>query len=107
MDHHETCFVPFSFASALFVNTRYSNFAGPVAGPPERIWEVYDGGVSPFAWTNVSYTVEPANKLTTLYRLKSKALLAIALLLVGGFVFGGIVLSTNEDGNGTAQGSPN
>ncbi len=51
-----------------FVNTRYANFAVPVAGgPSERILEEYDGGVSPFAWTNVSYAVEPANRLTTLW----------------------------------------
>lgn len=51
-----------------FVNTPYSNFAVPVAGgPSERILEEYNGGVSPFAWTNVSYAVELGNKLTTLW----------------------------------------
>ena len=51
-----------------FVDTPYANFAVPVAGgPSERILEDYDGGVSPFAWTNVTYAVEPTNKLTTLW----------------------------------------
>ena len=51
-----------------FADTRYSNFAVPVAGgPSERILEMYDGGVSPFKWTNVSYAVESDNKLTTLW----------------------------------------
>ena len=59
-----------------FVNTRYSNFAVPVAGgPSKRILEMYDGGVSPFEWTNVSYAVEPANRLTTLWgKLKQQDL---------------------------------
>ena len=51
-----------------FVDTPYANFAVPVAGgPSERILEDYDGGVSPLAWTNVTYAVEPTNKLTTLW----------------------------------------
>ena len=51
-----------------FVDTRYANFAVPVAGgPSERILEEYDGGVSPFEWTNVSYAVEPTHQLTTLW----------------------------------------
>ena len=59
-----------------FVNTRYSNFAVPVAGgPSKRILEMYDGGVSPFEWTNVAYAVEPDNKLTTLWgKLKQQNL---------------------------------
>ena len=59
-----------------FVNTRYSNFAVPVGGgPSKRILEMYDGGVSPFEWTNVSYAVESDNKLTTLWgKLKQQDL---------------------------------
>ena len=51
-------------------NLTFENLAVPVAGgPPERILEMYAGGVPLFEWTQtakaVAHTVEPTNKLTT------------------------------------------
>ena len=53
-------------------NLTYSNFAVPITGgPPERILEMYAGGVPLFEWTHtaksVTHAVKPENKLTTLW----------------------------------------
>jgi hypothetical protein len=53
-------------------NLTSENFAVPIAGgTPERILEMYVGGVPLFEWTHVAksgaHAVEPANKLTTLW----------------------------------------
>ena len=47
----------------------YSNFAVPIGGgDAEQIFEAYfEEGLSLFAWTHTAYTVEPANRLTTLW----------------------------------------
>ena len=56
------------------------NFAVPIAGaPPEEFLEMYAGGVPLFEWTQtakaVAHTVEPTNKLTTLWgKLKQQDL---------------------------------
>ena len=52
----------------LFDGT-YSNFAVPIGGgDAEQIFEAYFEGALPlFAWTHTAYTVEPVNRLTTLW----------------------------------------
>ena len=48
--------------------TVYHNIAIPVnGGPPEKILDIGDRGVSLFDWINPAYPVEPANRLTTLW----------------------------------------
>ena len=55
----------------------YSNFAVPISGGnAEQIFKAYfEGSLSLFEWTHTAYTVEPKNKLTTLWgKLKQQDL---------------------------------
>lgn len=58
-------------------NEIFKNFVVPLAGgPPERILEMYDGGVPVFEWIHIAtHVVEPENKLATLWgKLKQQDL---------------------------------